>query len=103
MGPRDEDDHFRLNAALEMGLSDGEVREYFSAINRIRTFRRQAGRALSRAATATAATGDDFGLEEQFGISVSDLNDAVVQTTVVSVQFLKDQVPLSATGRLTQE
>ena len=103
MGPRDEDDHFRLNSALGMELSGSEVREYFAAINRIRTFRRQAGRALSRAATAATATGDDSGLEEQFGISVSDLNDAVVQTTVVSVQFSKDQVPLSATGRLTQE
>lgn len=103
MGPRDEEDHFRLNSALGMGLSGSQVREYFAAINRIRTFRRQAGRALSRAATAATATGEDSGLEEQFGISVSDLNDAVVQTTVVSVQFLKDQVPLSATGRLTKE
>lgn len=103
MGPRDEHDHFLLNSALEIELSDEEVRQYYSAINRIRTFRRQAGRALSKAATAAAATGDDSHLQDQFGISVSDLNDAVVQTTVVSVQSSQEEVPFSAMGKLTQE
>ena len=103
MGPRDEEDHFHLNAALKMALPDSQVSEYFSGIKRIRTFRRQAGRALSRAATAAAATGDDSGLEEDFGISVADLNDAVIQTEVISVHPISEQVPLSHAGRLTQE
>lgn len=101
MGPRDFSDHVLLNEALNLGFSRLRLEEIFAGITRIRTFRRQAGRVLARAAAAAAASGpvDDGDLSE-FGLTAADLRDAVVEVVVQSVEEVREPVPVTALNTL---
>jgi hypothetical protein len=70
---------------------------------RIRTFRRAAGKALAKAATV-AVTSKDYGrVDPETGLSVADLQEAVVVAMIQEVRTLAEPVPITLTGYLDTE
>jgi hypothetical protein len=100
MAPRDRDDLWRLNDALGLKYTTTRLHEIYSALMRIRTFRRAAGNALARAAGAAAFSRDDSRVDAETGLSVADLRDAVIVATVKRVRDVTQPVRLTDTGRL---
>jgi hypothetical protein len=100
MAPQHFDDLQRLNSALQLGMSLGQLRELFAGVQRRRGFRRAAGRALAAAARdATAVEGDEL-VDAATGLTVADLRDAVIQAVVVSTRPCPKLVPLTLLARL---
>lgn len=100
MAPRDLPDLRRLNAVLELGLSERWINELFAAITRIRTFRRAAGKALAEAAREATRVEDESRVDPATGFSVADLREAVLVVTVKAVREMPLPVRLTETGRL---
>jgi hypothetical protein len=99
LAPRDLPDLRRLNDALELGYTDDRVRELFAAVQRRRTFRRAAGKALAAAARGSTSA-DVTRVDPATGLSVADLRDAVMETRVLEVKPCAELVPVSTLGRL---
>jgi hypothetical protein len=102
MAPRDFSDFERLTRVLEFGWSASRTHEAFLGISRIRTFRRAAGKALLRAASAAVVADDETRIDPDTGLSIADLREAVVVALVSAVTPLAQQVRLSETGRLSR-
>jgi hypothetical protein len=100
MAPLHFDDLERLNTALQLGMSESQVRELFAGVQRRRGFRRSAGRALAAAARESTVVEDDSRVDAETGLSVADLRDAVAQAIVISVQPCGEPVPFTLLGRL---
>jgi hypothetical protein len=103
MAPRDFGDLSRLNDVLDLGFGATRIKEIYAAVMRIRTFRRAAGKALAKAATV-AVTSKDYGrVDPETGLSVADLQEAVVVAMIQEVRTLAEPVPITLTGYLDTE
>lgn len=100
MAPQHFDDLERLNTALQLGMSDVQLAEFFAGVQRRRGFRRAAGRALAAAARDAVVVEDQGRIDPETGLSVADLRDAVVQAEVISVQPCDSPVPFTLLGHL---
>jgi len=100
MAPRDQVDLESLNTVLELGMTEVQVRELFAGVQRRRAFRRAAGRALAEAARSSTVVGDERMIDDETGLSIADLRDAVIEATVVRTDHCPEPVPLSLLGRL---
>lgn len=100
MAPQQFEDLERLNAALGLGMTDTHLRELFAGVQRRRGFRRAAGRALAAAARDSTILADDSSLDDETGLSVADLREAVVEATVMSVTRCDQPIPLTLLGIL---
>lgn len=100
IAPRDLVDVERLVDVLGLGYTPTRLRETFAGISRIRTFRRAAGKALQKAASAAVIAADDARIDPETGLSIADLREAVMVVTVRSVVRLDEPVRLGETGRL---
>jgi hypothetical protein len=102
LAPRDEPDLRRLNEVLGLGMSDTRLDEVFAAVQRRRGFRRAAGRILAEAARSSTLATDRSRVDTDTGLSIADLNEAVVEAVVVSVDHEPTETPISETGRLEE-
>jgi hypothetical protein len=100
MAPQHKDDLERLNEGLGLGFSQQQVDELFAGVQRRRGFRRAAGRALTAAARDSTVVNDENRVDDDTGLSVADLREAVVEATVVSVSACDRPVSLTLLGRL---
>lgn len=100
IAPRDLADLRRLVEVLAIGWTDRRVREAFAGVQRFRTFRRAAGRALAQAARGAVDAADLARIDPSTGLSLADLRDAVIEAEVLQVTRCSDPVPLSEIGRL---
>ena len=100
MAPRDRVDLESLNAVLELGMTDVQIAELFAGVQRRRAFRRAAGRALAEAARSSTVIGDERRIDDETGLSIADLRDAVIEATVTRTEPCPQPVPLSLLGRL---
>lgn len=100
MAPQQKDDLARLNDGLELGFSAQQVDEVFAGVQRRRGFRRAAGRALAAAARDSTVVVDDNRVDDETGLSIADLREAVVEAVVVAVTPCEHPVPLTLLGRL---
>ncbi len=100
MAPQQFEDLERLNSALDLGMSEDRLREFFIGVQRRRGFRRAAGRALAAAARSSTVVEDDRRVDTSTGLSIADLRDAVVEATVISVAYCDHRVPMTLLGRL---
>jgi hypothetical protein len=100
LAPRELADLRRLNFALALGLTNRQVAEVFAAVQRRRGFRRAAGRVLAEAARSSVAVTDHARIDPDTGLSIADLQEAVVEATVVSVTACPSPVPVTELGRL---
>lgn len=102
MGPRDREDIRLINLALRMRFMPVQIDEIHSSLERIRTFRRQAGLAVSRAATAALLSREDSRIDPELGLSVAELRDAVLVATVLSVRTFPRLVNVTEVGHLQE-
>ena len=100
MAPQHKDDLERLNEALELGFSQQQIDELFAGVQRRRGFRRAAGRALAAAARDSTVVADDSRVDDETGLSIADLREAVVEAVVTAVRPCDHPVPLTLLGRL---
>jgi hypothetical protein len=100
MAPQHIDDLERLNRALDLGMSDVQLRELFAGVQRRRGFRRAAGRALAAAARDSTVVADADTVDSETGLSIADLRDAVVEAVVLEVSPCEDPVPVTLLGTL---
>lgn len=100
MAPRQFADLEKLNDALELGMSGVQLRELFAGVQRRRTFRRAAGRALAAAARESTVVADENRVDPETGMSVADLREAVVEAIVIDVVPCEQPVPITLLGRL---
>lgn len=100
MAPQQKDDLERLNDALELGYSQRQVDELFAGVQRRRGFRRAAGRALAAAARDSTLVVDVNRVDDDTGLSIADLREAVVEVIVVAVNPCDSPAPLALLGRL---
>jgi hypothetical protein len=100
MAPQHKDDLERLNEGLELGFSQRQVDELFAGVQRRRGFRRAAGRALAAAARDSTVVVDENRVDDETGLSIADLREAVVEAGVVAVRPCDHPVPLTLLGRL---
>jgi hypothetical protein len=100
MAPRDLVDLESLNEVLELGMSAHRLSELFAGVQRRRNFRRAAGRALAEAARSSTVAGDQRRIDDETGLSIADLRDAVIEATVISTEPCETPVPLTLIGRL---
>ncbi|PZF83938.1 hypothetical protein [Jiangella anatolica] len=100
MAPQHFDDLERLNAALGLGLSDVRLQELFAGVKRRRGFRRASGRALAAAARDSTVVANDDRIDDETGLTVADLREAVVEATVLSVVPCDHLVPMTLLGTL---
>jgi hypothetical protein len=103
LAPRDISDLRRLNDSLDLGLNDRRIGEIFAGVQRLRTFRRAAGRALAAAARGAVVSSDLTRVDSETGLSLADLREIVIEATVVSVHCRPEPVPLAELGRLTRK
>lgn len=101
LAPRDFADLRRLNIALGLGLSETRMREIYSAVQRIRGFRRAAGRALARVAARSTVLEESI-VDAELGLSPADLRDAILQASVVCVRHLEHPIPVAELARLRE-
>lgn len=100
MAPQHVDDLFFLNRALGLEMSEDHVRELFAGVQRRRGFRRSAGKALAEAARGATAVADRGRIDNETGLTVDDLRDAIVEATVLTVVPCNDPVPITLLGTL---
>lgn len=100
MAPQHKDDLERLGKGLELGFSQQQVDELFAGVQRRRGFRRAAGRALAMAARDSTVVVDESRVDDETGLSIADLREAVVEAVVVSARPCDHPVPLALLGRL---
>ena len=100
MAPQHKDDLECLNQGLELGYSQQQVDELFAGVQRRRGFRRAAGRALAAAARDSTVVVDENRVDDDTGLSIADLREAVVEVVVVAVWPCDHPVPLTLLGRL---
>jgi len=100
MAPQQFVDLERLNDALDLGLSPLQLRELFAGVQRLRGFRRGAGRALAAAARESTVVADENRIDSETGLSIADLRDAVVEAVVIDVTPCDELEPLTLLGRL---
>lgn len=100
MAPQQFSDLKKLNDALGLGLSPVRLRELFAGVKRRRGFRRAAGRILADAARGSTVVRDESRIDPNTGLSIADLREAIIETTVVSVTPCEQPVPLTLLGRL---
>lgn len=100
MAPQAFEDLERLNTALRLGMTNLRLRELFTAVQHRRVFRRSAGRLLAAAARGATVVEDDSRVDDETGLSIADLRDAVVEASVISVRQCDEPVPISLLGRL---
>lgn len=103
LAPRDIGDLRRLNQALELGFSDRRILEIFAGVQRLRTFRRAAGRALAAAARGATIASDATRVDGETGLSLADLRDVVIEAVVVAVHHRAEPVALTELGRLERK
>jgi hypothetical protein len=99
MAPREFRDLVRLDEALAMGMGERLLRETFAGVQRLRVFRRAAGRALATAARSAAGY-RSTGIDPETGLSVADLREAILEARVGDVREVDAPVPASELGRL---
>jgi hypothetical protein len=102
MAPRDRTDLESLNDVLELSMSDQRLSELFAGVQRRRNFRRAAGRALAEAARSSTVAGDQRRIDDETGLSIADLRDAVIEATVISTEPCDNPMPLTLIGRMEQ-
>jgi hypothetical protein len=100
LAPRDRSDLHLLNQVLKLGFSSRRILEVFAGVQRLRNFRRAAGRALASAARESTLNTTDFRVDDETGLSLADLREAVMEATVVEVRPRPEPVPLGELGRL---
>jgi hypothetical protein len=103
LAPRDIGDLHRLNQALELDLSNRHVDEIFAGVQRLRAFRRAAGKALAAAARGATITADMSRVDRETGLSLADLRDVVLEATVLEVRRRPELVALAELGRLERK
>jgi hypothetical protein len=103
MAPRDYEDLESLNAVLQLEMSDVQTAELFAGVQRRRNFRRAAGRALAEAARSSTVSEDQGKVDDESGLSIADLRDAVIEATVVATEPCAAPIPLSLIGRLESQ
>lgn len=102
LAPRDIEDLYRLNEALELGMSVMRLREVFAGVKRWRTFRRATGRALVAASRGSLLASDVTRVDPETGLSLADLQELVLEATVVEVSYRLEQVPFADVGWLRE-
>lgn len=102
MGPRDYEDLHCLSGALRLGYGETRLKEIDAALKRIRVFRQHAGLAVSRAATAALLSREDSRVNEELGLSVADLREAVTVATVQGLRSFPRQVNVTEIGHLQE-
>lgn len=102
MGPRDYEDLHCLSGALRLGYGERRLKEIDASLKRIRVFRQHAGLAVSRAATAALLSREESRINEDFGLSVADLREAVTVATVHSVRSFPRQVNVTEIGHIQE-
>jgi hypothetical protein len=102
MAPQQFDDLERLRTALDLPMSEGQLRELFAGVQRRRGFRRAAGRALAAAARSSTLVEDENRIDADTGLSIADLRDAVIEAVVITVARRDGPVPLTLIGQLEE-
>ena len=100
IAPRDFHDLKALCTALELHYDDSDLRQIFQMVRRERSFRRALGRALVRAARTTTVSSLDDAIDDETGLSISDLTELVLEAKVVEVRECEFPVPLTEIGFL---
>jgi len=103
IAPRDFSDLKMLNSVLDLGYDGNALSQTFQAVQRERTFRRALGRSLAEAARKTAVSSMDDVIDDETGLSISDLTELVLEAKVVRVLKCTEPVPLNETGFLRRE
>ena len=104
MAPQRVEDLVLLHQVLGTGFSERSVREVFVALERYRTLRRLAGRALHEAALrALSPLVRARELDPVTGLSMGDLLSAVEVVTVRRVEPCAHPMPPARLGRLEEE
>jgi hypothetical protein len=101
-GPRDYEDLYAINAVLKIGYTETRVKETDAGLKRFRVFRQHAGIAVTRAATAALLSREDSRIDEELGLSIADLREAVTVVTVFSVRTLPRLVNVTEIGHLQE-
>jgi hypothetical protein len=102
MGPRDLEDIRLISTGLGLAYGDLRLQAIDSGLRRIRTFRQQAGLAVSRAATAALLTREDSRIDAELGLSVADLREAVIVATVITLRTFPRRVHVTEIGHLEE-
>lgn len=101
-GPRDYEDLYAINAVLKVGYTETRVRETDAGLKRFRVFRQHAGVAVTRAATAALLSREESRIDEELGLSIADLREAVTVVTVMSIRTLTRLVNVTEIGHLQE-
>jgi hypothetical protein len=101
-GPRDYEDLHSINLVLKLGYTETRVREIDAGLKRFRVFRQHAGIAVTRAATAALLSREDSRVDEELGLSIADLREAVTVVTVVSVRTFPRLMNVTEIGHLQE-
>ena len=103
IAPRDFSDLKMLNSVLDLGYDGNALSQIFQAVQRERTFRRALGRSLAEAARKTAVSSLDDVIDDETGLSISDLTELVLEAKVLRVLQCTESVPLNESGFLRRE
>jgi hypothetical protein len=103
LAPRDLGDLRLLNEVLQLGFSSRRIAEIFAGVQRLRAFRRAAGRALAAAAREATVSSDVSELDHDTGLSLADLREVVLEAEVLEVTRCPEPVPIGDLGRLKTE
>jgi hypothetical protein len=101
-GPRDYEDLYAINSVLKVGYTETRVKETDAGLKRFRVFRQHAGIAVTRAATAALLSREESRIDEELGLSIADLREAVTVVTVLSVRTLARLVNVTEIGHLQE-
>ncbi|WP_159847579.1 hypothetical protein [Nocardia sp. CY41] len=100
LAPQRFSDLEKLNEVLDLGMSSVRLRELFAGVQRRRGFRRAAGRALAAAARGATVAADVNLVDDETGLSITDLREAIAEAVVIDVVPCDQLVPLTLLGRL---
>ena len=100
LAPRDIADVRRLNEALSLGLAPSRINTIFAAVQKLRNFKRAAGRALATAARGSTVQSDVSRVDRETGLSMADLREVVVEAKILSVSNRAEPVPLTEIGHM---
>jgi hypothetical protein len=103
LAPRDVGDLRLLNEVLQLGFSSRRIAEIFAGVQRLRVFRRAAGRALATAAREATVSSDVSRVDHDTGLSLADLREVVLEAEVLEVKRCPEPVLIGDLGRLKAE